>query len=344
MPPLSIPGQTNVLSSRVGRGVAGRLGEQLGRFVVTTMEVPWQICRDRVGGQPVAVAMVDSMERDVVETQIASLPACDVVLAIGGGRAIDFGKYLASERRCRLVSLPTVLSVDAFATPQAGLRINHRVEYVGDASPDPLVIDFDLLRTAPPELNIAGAGDLLSIHTAAFDWELAAAAGQSEYPFSAADVAAARRILHSVHDHAAAIRECTDVGLQAIVEGYLRVNALCLPAGHYRVEEGSEHFLFYELEERLRRPFIHGRIVALGIYVMSAWQRNNHQQVVDLMDELGLDYRPQAMDIGREDLTASLLSLAEYVRRSGRWYSVIDERPIDARWVDDLCDRLYEDH
>lgn len=42
---------------------------------------------------------------------------------------------------------------------------------VRNSTPDPLVIDFDLLRTAPPELNVAGIGDLLSIHTATFDWE-----------------------------------------------------------------------------------------------------------------------------------------------------------------------------
>ena len=63
--------------------------------------------------------------------------------------------------------------MDAFVTPAAGIRRGHRVDYVGESSPDPLVIDYDVLRTAPPELNIAGVGDLLSIHTACFDWELA---------------------------------------------------------------------------------------------------------------------------------------------------------------------------
>jgi len=55
----------------------------------------------------------------------------------------------------------------------------------------------------------------------------------------------------------------------AIVEGYMTVNTICLPAGHYRIEEGSEHFLFYELEERLARPFVHGYIVGLGVHLMS---------------------------------------------------------------------------
>ena len=134
---LDIVGQTNVVSQRLGRGVVWNVADGLGDFVVATMEIPWQITRDRIGGQPCAVHIVDSMEFEDVESQIATLPECETVIAIGGGRAIDFGKYMAFKRGIRLVSIPTVLSVDAFVTPKAGLRRNHRVEYVGQAEPRP---------------------------------------------------------------------------------------------------------------------------------------------------------------------------------------------------------------
>ena len=340
--PLSkISGQTNVSSSRVGRDAARGIGEQVGRFVVTTMEVPWETARDRIGGRPLAVHYVDSMEQADVDAQIEQLPECDSVVAVGGGRAIDFGKYLSWKRGCRLVSIPSVLSVDAFVTPKAGLRKNHAVQYVGDSSPDPLVIDFDLLRSAPNSLNIAGVGDLLSIHTATYDWELAEQAGRSEFPFSRPDIDSARRILSDVTQQAAEIRDCTDIGLLTIVEGYLRVNTICLPADHYRVEEGSEHFLFYELEERLKRPFVHGQIVAVGIYVMSHLQQNAHEEIVDVMRQVGLDYRPSSLNIGRRDLASSLRALKQYVRRANFWYSVVDAREIDEAWIETICDALY---
>ncbi len=266
---MKIEGNTNVLSHRFGAGSVNGLGRELGRFAVATMEIPWQVTRDRLGATPAAVMMVDSMEIDVIERQIAEVPECDTVVGIGGGQAIDLAKYLAWKRGIRLVSIPTVLSVDAFVTPAAGIRRNHEVEYVGKTSPDPLVVDYDLVRTAPPELNIAGVGDLLSIHTATFDWSLADQAGKSEFPFSHFDVNKAREFLNDVLDLASEIRDCTDRGLQAIVDGYMCINTICLPAGHYRVEEGSEHYLFYELEERLKRPFVHGNIVGLGIYLLS---------------------------------------------------------------------------
>lgn len=333
--PTRIEGQTNVRSARFGAGALDGLGRELGRFVVATMDVPWRLAQPRLGAEPAAVLWVEDMEVETLDRQVAATPECDTVLALGGGQAVDLGKYLAWKRGLRLVTAPTILSVDAFVTPAAGVRRGHRVEYVGQTSPDPLVVDYDLIRTAPPELNIAGVGDLLSIQTACFDWELAARAGRSEFPFRAGDVAQARAILADTMAKAGAIRAGSDEGLRAIVEGYMRVNTICLPAGHYRVEEGSEHYLFYELEERLRRSFIHGWIVGLGVHLLSRLQEHRHEEAAAFMDAVGLRYQPADLGIRREDLAASLLDLRRYIAgRRDLWFTIINEREITPDWVD----------
>lgn len=329
-----ISGQTNVLSLLTGSGSIDGLGREFGRFVVATMPIPWQLVRDRLGAAPMAVIHVESMERDVLERQLAELPECDTILAVGGGQAIDLGKYFAWRRSARLVTVPTIISVDAFVTPKAAVRQQHRVEYVGQASPDPLVIDYELIRSAPPELNIAGVGDILSIHTATFDWELAHRAGHHEHPFSPDDVARARDLVANVERLADEIRRVTDTGLQAIVDGYLRVNTICLPADHYRAEEGSEHYLFYELEERLARPFIHGQIVGLGIYILSRLQQNRVEWITSLLDRIGLRYHPVDLDIDRPTLAESLRNLRRFVRDRDLWHTIIDEREITDEWID----------
>ena len=331
---ISIEGQTNVGELRIGADSAKGIGQQIGRFVVTTMDIPWRVTQTKLGGMPEMVIMVETMEETWLEDMLMRLPSCDTVVGVGGGQAIDAAKYIAWRKNIRLVSIPTILSVDAFVTPAAGIRRNHEVIYLGNTKPDPLVIDFNLLRTAPPELNVAGIGDLLSIHTATFDWEYAQSQGKSEYSFSSEDIAKARQILNDLKPLLAEIRNNTDRGLTALVEGYMKVNTICLPVGHYRVEEGSEHYLFYELEERLKRSFVHGYIVGLGLHLMSQLQNNQFQSICDIMNEVGLKYHPIDLGITKDDLIASLLNLKNYVmQRPNLWYSIINDSNIDMAWA-----------
>ena len=334
-------GHTNVLELRTGAGCSRNLGPELGRFCVMTMDLPWKVTRDSLGGSPSAVVFVETMEESWLDSVCESLPVCDTVVGVGGGMAIDAAKYVSWKKGIRLVSIPTILSVDAFTTPAAGIRRNHEVAYVGQASPDPLVIDFGIIRTAPRELNIAGIGDLLSMHTASFDWAYAHSKGRSEYPFSQKAVDDAARILDMLHGCLGDIRENTDKGLMAIVEGYIDLNRICLPAGHFRVEEGSEHYLFYELEERLKRPFVHGYIVGLGIHLMSRLQGNRPDFITGVMKEVWLPFDPAVMDIRREDLIDSLLNLRSYVQsRPKLWYTVIDDSEIAREWAEEAVSDL----
>ena len=273
------------------------------------------------------------------QAALAGLPdGIEVVAGIGGGMAVDTAKYFAWRRGIRLVTIPTALTVDAFVTPPAGVRQgeDHTVSYQGAAAPDPLVIDFDLIRTAPAWLNVAGVGDILSCHTACWDWELAHKKGRSaDCPFSPADVAAARGVLATTLAAARDIAGATDAGLRALVHGYMQINALCLPAGHPRCEEGSEHFLLYVLESRLKRGFIHGHIVGLGIYLMARLQGNDAERITHAMRDMGLRFDPESMGLSRAALRGALLALKDF--KAGRpelFYTVIDEAVIDEAWVE----------
>ena len=327
---------TNVNQLRIGRGVSKGIGKELGRYIVSTMEIPWNIIKNDMGKSPEKIINVNSVEKQWIEDQINELPEFDTIVGIGGGMAIDVAKYISWKLNKKLVSIPTILSVDAFTTPAAGVRVNHDVEYLGIASPNPLIIDYDLLRSAPKELNIAGVGDLFSIHTASFDWKHANSKGRSEYPYSQQAIDDGGKILDFIYNNIGNIKENNDNGLRSIVEAYISLNTICLPIDHFRIEEGSEHYLFYELEERLKRPFIHGNIIGLGIYLLSRLQKNDSLFITEMMDESGLIYHPSSMNIKREDLRDSLLNLKKYVTSKDKlWYTIIDDSSIDEEWINE---------
>ena len=48
------------------------------------------------------------------------------------------------------------------------------------AVPEAVYVDLDVIRSAPPQLNRSGVGDVLCHHTAHVDWKLARDAGQED--------------------------------------------------------------------------------------------------------------------------------------------------------------------
>jgi glycerol dehydrogenase-like iron-containing ADH family enzyme len=77
-----------------------------------------------------------------------------------------------------LVQIPTITSVDAGFTDAIGVRSEGRVRYVGTIVPEEVVLDIELIRSAPARLNRAGIGDVLSCHTGLHDWRAAVGAGE----------------------------------------------------------------------------------------------------------------------------------------------------------------------
>ena len=52
------------------------------------------------------------------------------------------------------------------------------------------------------------------------------------------------------------------------------------------------------------------------------------------MDTVGLKYQPVQMEIRREDLAASLLTLRRYVEgRRDLWHTIIHERAVTPEWI-----------
>jgi glycerol-1-phosphate dehydrogenase [NAD(P)+] len=330
----------NVKRLEFGRGIVSDVGAQFGRYVVSTMPVPWQVVSQRIGKPPVHVINVPDMDLENAIALEAGTPPCDTVVAVGGGQSMDMGKYIAWKRRIPLINIPTIVSTNAYVTQAVGVRNRGKVEYIGEVTPELVLIDYDLIRTAPPELNIAGCGDILSIHTASFDWQLAYAAGQEPRGYDSAALERARALVRRLDEAAGDIRALTDDGIRTIVECYLEINDICIPLGHYRAEEGPEHFFAYNVEYITRRTFVHGWLVGLGIQLMSRLQENSPGAIVAVMDRLGLPHSPRANQLTRAEIVQGLLTLRERTLADERWYGIINQRDITPEFIEQVTNQL----
>ncbi len=324
----------NVKRLEMGRGTVNGLGAHLGHYVVVTMPLPWRVAASRIGRAPVQVLEVQDVDLEharALETQALD---CDTVVAVGGGQAMDMGKYLAWRRGCPLVTIPTIVSTNAYVTQAVGVRTGGKVEYIGEVTPELVVVDYDLIRTAPAELNLAGCGDILSIHTASFDWQMAYRAGQEPRGYVPQAVERARALVQRLADRAEDIRALTDEGIRTIVECYLEINDICIPLGHYRAEEGPEHFFAYNVEYLTGRTYVHGWLVGLGIQLVSQFQENDPARIETLMQRLGLPHSPHANGLTRAEVVEALRTVRERTLEDERWYNIFYQHPVDEDFIE----------
>ena len=142
--------------------------------LVITDQVVYDVIVDRVDNsfaEARAEYHVSLFEGECTEDELARL--CerareltpDVVVGAGGGKAIDVAKAVRGEIGGAFVSLPTIASTDA---PTSGLSVmysnNGRLVggIVHDRRPDLVLVDTEIVATAPTRWFVSGIGDALA--------------------------------------------------------------------------------------------------------------------------------------------------------------------------------------
>lgn len=308
--------------------------------VIVCAPEAWDLVRDDFPGRPREVVVPKSMEIDVIESQLKAFDPPRTWIGIGGGTACDAAKLGAWMTGGRLVLIPSIVSVDAAYTSAVGVRVNHRVRYVGKAYPDRLLVDFELLRRSPARLNLAGVGDILSIFTALPDWKLGA--DFAGHPHDAGIAVESAALLKSLLNGVEDIRALSNTGLKLISDLYVAEVELCDRQGSSRPEEGSEHYFAYCLESLTHKSYIHGELIAMAVVLTGLHQGQDVSGVVSFLNSAGVEWRPAEVGVTRREMLATLTALNDFLKMENQLpYGIFHHKPLDADTAGLLLDRFH---
>lgn len=97
----------------------------------------------------------------------------DYVLAVGSGTLNDTAKYAGERLNIPSGVLCTAPSMDGYASPVSAVLLNGVKVSEITKLPSDILIDSEILKTAPEFMIGAGVGDILGKYTCLTDWKLA---------------------------------------------------------------------------------------------------------------------------------------------------------------------------
>ncbi|MDB6052141.1 MAG: hypothetical protein JWR17_4887 [Pseudomonas sp.] len=298
-----------------GDGALDLLGQQcqvLGRsaFVITDTEIA-QLLGERVINSFQAADVACSLQifpGEITHAAIAVLArdamgfGADMIVGLGGGKALDTAKGVALRLGLRSVSVPTIASNDGPASAAIAVYDdNHIMQDILHLprNPDLVLVDTRVITNAPVRFLRAGIGDAISKK---FEAEACAAAGAHTLlgtPASITGLMAANTCYEIIRKHAAgALRavEAKEVNddLEALVEAAVLLSTLSFENGGLSLSHAIARGFSY-----LNRAngTLHGDHVAYGLLVQLVMER----RPTAFIEELCAYYREIGLPTRLED-------------------------------------------
>lgn len=207
-----------------------------------------------------------------------NLPDVEKIITIGGGSATDIGKYLSNKYNISTITIPAMLSTNAFATNKVALVVEDKVVSLDAVTPTKIYLDKEILLNSS-ENNLYGLVDIFSIHTALNDWSLAI---KNNNEVKSVEYDRAKSLLMNAIEY---VKSHNDEEIGNDVEStYYMIGESGLITNEYgsgKPESGSEHIFAKSLEKEINVP--HAVSVTNGMILMIIAQSmiNNNEVLTD---------------------------------------------------------------
>ncbi len=235
---------------------------------------------------------------DIIDLAFEIDSKAQVIVGIGGGKVIDVAKYAAYLRKLPFISIPTSASSDGFSSASASLMVNGRRTSVPARMAYGIIVDTDIIKSAPDRFLYSGIGDMVSKITALYDWLYESEHGYSEMNDFA--VMIAKKAVNSfVRTPFETIKD--DLFLKELLDSLAMSGIANEIAGGSSPTSGSEHLISHALDKMLEQPQLHGIQVGIATYIMAVVHNHRYVRVNAIFEKTGFWDYVSTLGLNRED-------------------------------------------
>lgn len=205
----------------------------------------------------------------LIEDMMKQLDNPEVIVAVGAGTIMDFGRYPAFKLGIPFVAIPTLASSDGFTANICSAILNGQKKSTPMCAPTLVVTDLDIIKGAPARLVASGINDILSKYISLVDWEISRIVANEYFCPMVADLAKeALDIMRKAADEYAATGAADH---EAMTMAQMKSGLTMQLLNHSRAASGAEHLIAHLVEMHPPRfenaEGIHGECVGVGTYL-----------------------------------------------------------------------------
>lgn len=240
---------------------------------------------------------------DIIRLAFSMSSKAKAVVSIGGGKVIDAGKYAAFLKGIPFISIPTSSSSDGFSSASASLLVEGRRTSVPARLAYGILVDTEVIRTAPVKFIHSGIGDMVSKITALYDWVYEAEHGVGQLNDFA--VMIAKKAVNSfVRTPYESIQD--EIFLKELLDSLAMSGIANEIAGSSAPTSGSEHLISHALDKLLETPQLHGIQVGIATYIMAKVQDHRYIRVNTVLTETGFWDYVETLGLRQSDFLAAI--------------------------------------